>query len=104
MKYRLDMSRDEIDLLEDVLYKAEDLGIDISGVEFVFSRVKVIEESYKKKFAAHKATAARSSLAKTKVQDAVNTLLKEGKEVTPYQVSKLSGVAYATARKYINII
>jgi len=36
-----------------------------------------------------------------KIQNAINLLRLQGEKINPYQVSKLSGVAYNTARKYL---
>jgi len=48
-----------------------------------------------------KARKAKTSKVKEKIQNAINLLRLQGKPINPYQVAKLSGVAYNTARKYI---
>ena len=55
-----------------------------------------------RKRAATKATETRVERAKEKIQNAVNLLRMEGKKITPYQVSKVSGVHYTTVKKYID--
>jgi len=48
-----------------------------------------------------KARKAKTTKTKEKIQNAINLLRLQGKPINAYQVSKLSGVAYNTARKYI---
>jgi len=58
--------------------------------------------SPKKTNAAHKATAVRQARAKEKIQNAINLLMLEGKEVTAYAVAKTAKVSYNTAKKYLH--
>jgi len=60
-----------------------------------------VPPSPKKTDAAHKATAVRQARAKEKIQNAINLLKFEGKEITAYSVAKTAGVSYNTARKYL---
>ena len=48
-----------------------------------------------------KARKAKTSKVKEKIQNAINLLRLQDKPINAYQVSKMSGVAYNTARKYI---
>jgi len=48
-----------------------------------------------------KARAIKTTKTKEKIQNAINLLRLQGKPINAYQVSKMSGVAYNTARKYI---
>jgi len=57
--------------------------------------------SQKKTDAAHKATAIRQKRTKEKIQNAINLLKLEGKEITAYSVAKTAGISYNTARKYL---
>jgi len=59
---------------------------------------RVISE--KKQQSAKEACKVKISKTKEKIQNAVNLLRLQGKPINPYQVAKLSGVAYNTARKY----
>ena len=52
--------------------------------------------------AAYSATEARSKKAKEKINNAINLLRLQGKEITPYAVAKEAGVSFVTARKYLN--
>ncbi len=50
---------------------------------------------------ANKATQAKISKTKEKIQNAINLLKLQGETINPYKVAKLSGVAYNTAYKYL---
>ncbi len=50
---------------------------------------------------AKKATAARSAAAKQKIQDAVNLMKREGKEISLNAVARQSGCSINTVRKYL---
>ena len=56
--------------------------------------------SQKKQDTAKNACKIKVSKTKEKIQNAINLLRLQGKPINPYQVAKLSGVAYNTARKY----
>ena len=60
---------------------------------------RVISE--KKQQSAKEACKVKVSKTKEKIQNAINLLRLQGKPINPYQVAKLSGVAYNTARKYL---
>ena len=57
--------------------------------------------SEKKQNSAKEALKAKVTKTKEKIQNAINLLRLQGKPINPYQVAKLSGVAYNTARKYL---
>jgi len=57
--------------------------------------------SEKKQNAAKEALKVKVTKTKEKIQNAINLLRLQGKPINPYQVAKLSGVAYNTARKYL---
>ena len=48
-----------------------------------------------------KARKAKTTKTKKKIQNAINLLRLQDKPINAYQVSKLSGIAYNTARKYL---
>lgn len=58
--------------------------------------------SPKKQESAQRARAVLQQRTKEKIQNAVNLLKMEGKDITPYRVAKVAGVSYNTARKYLN--
>ena len=51
-----------------------------------------------------KARTARTNKTKEKVQNAINLLRIEGKEITPYQVAKVADISFNTAKKYLATI
>jgi type III secretory pathway lipoprotein EscJ len=57
--------------------------------------------SKKKQDIAKEALKVKVSKTKEKIQNAINLLRLQGKPINPYQVAKLSGVAYNTAKKYL---
>ncbi len=57
--------------------------------------------SPKKTDAAKRATAVRQKRTKEKIQNAINLLKLEGKEITAYSVAKTAGISYNTAKKYL---
>ncbi|CAA6806856.1 MAG: Unknown protein [uncultured Sulfurovum sp.] len=56
--------------------------------------------SEKQKHAAKKATKTRTAKAKNKIENAVNLLRLEKKEITTYSVSLASGCSFNTCKKY----
>ncbi len=57
--------------------------------------------SKKRQESAQRARAVLQQRTKEKIQNAVNLLKMEGKEITPYRVAKEAGVSYNTAKKYL---
>ncbi len=57
--------------------------------------------SQKKQESAQRARAVLQAKTKEKIQNAINLLKLEGKEITAYRVAKTAGVSYNTARKYL---
>jgi len=55
----------------------------------------------KKRAATLKANKAKTQMSKAKVENAINFLKLEGKKPTAYNVSKLAGISYNTAKKYL---
>jgi hypothetical protein len=56
--------------------------------------------SEKKQEAAKNALKVKQTRTKEKIQNAINLLRFQGKNINAYQIAKMSGVAYNTARKY----
>ena len=74
--------------LKDAIETIKKFGLKVTGTE-------------KQKRAAAIATATRQKRVKEKIQNAINILKLENKPITPYNVSKISGVSFVTARKYL---
>ena len=60
--------------------------------------------SYKKVKATKTATTARENKAKEKIRSAVNMMNLQGDKININSVSKVSGVAYNTVKKYKNLL
>ena len=58
--------------------------------------------SKKKQETAKNALKVKVTRTKEKVQNAINLLRLQNKPINAYQITKLSGVSYNTARKYLN--
>ncbi len=58
----------------------------------------------KQQRAAATATKARSNAAKEKIENAVNMLRMQNKNITQYSVAKMSGCSINTVKKYKDII
>ena len=57
--------------------------------------------SQKKQDTAREALKVKVSKTKEKIQNAINLLRLQAKPINAYQVAKLSGVSYNTAKKYL---
>ena len=75
--------------------KIKDVEI-INAINTLLTKSKVINKLKDPK----KARAVKITKTKEKIENAINLLRLQGKPINPYQVSKLSGVSYNTARKY----
>ena len=58
------------------------------------------KDKSKKIQSIQEATKKREHTAKTKINNAINLLRMENKELTPYAISKASGCSYNTVKKY----
>lgn len=105
LRYRLDMTSVELDQLRRVLDEADAAGIAVAAIrETLDDELKIIEKTPAKSRAARQATEARQKKTREKIQNAINILRLENKEPTAFRVSKISGVAFATAQKYLKAI
>ncbi len=57
--------------------------------------------SAKKQESAKRAREALQAKTKEKIENAINLLKLEGKEITPYAVAKTAKISYNTAKKYL---
>jgi len=75
---------------------------EIAGLDELIAELEATGKTEKRKEASKRATEARSQRAKEKIQNAINLLRMEGKDITAYSISKVSGVHYTTVKKYLN--
>jgi Fic family protein len=60
--------------------------------------------SKKKQETAKNASKIKQTKTKEKIQNAINLLRLQGNNINAYQIAKISGVAYNTAKKYLKKI
>ena len=77
--------------------KIKDIEV-INAIKTLINKSEMLPD---KRQNPEKARKAKTSKVKEKIQNAINLLRLQGKPINAYQVSKMSGVAYNTARKYL---
>ena len=77
--------------------KIKDVEI-INAINTLLTKSKVINRLKN----PEKARTVKTTKTKEKIQNAINLLRLQGKPINAYQIAKLSGVSYNTARKYLN--
>ena len=75
--------------------KIKDVEI-INAINTLLTKSKVINRLKN----PEKARAIKTTKTKEKIQNAINLLRLQGKPINAYQIAKMSGVSYNTARKY----
>ena len=114
-RYRMELTLDEwrmLDRLIDSVEEAINCGVighfddrDTDALILLANKLKtakLIKASPKRKEAAAIARDARSAKVKEKIQNAINWLRMEDREITPYAVAKTANISYNTARKYLD--
>ena len=114
-KYRFELTLDEVRLVNMLLDNVDELiGLydgelfndkDKDAVILLVNKLKnakVIKESPKKKEAVATARTKRSEKVKCAIQNAINLLRMEDRDITPYAVAKEANISYNTARKYLH--
>ena len=91
-----------IDIEKKALQEKEEMPKDLQWALEVLEKYGAkIPPSEKKKESAKRASKIKADRAKEKIQNAINLLRLQGQPINAYQVAKLSGVAYNTAKKYL---
>ena len=109
-KYRLDLSSSELKELVESIEKfnsSKSLDLASSIVEQISHHLnngKEVKYSHKKQKAATNATKLRVKKAKEKIENAVNILRMENKNISEYAVAKVSGCSINTVKKYREFI
>jgi response regulator of citrate/malate metabolism len=105
---RLDMTLVEYELLKKLL---ENASVDIEyecawAKDELMNKVQNIKQFdiSGKIVATKKANEKKQETSKKKIENAVNMLRLEGKEITAYAVAKVAGISYNTARKYLKLM
>ena len=94
----------KIEIEKKALANAQEMPQDLQEALKVIQRYGVTPPpSAKKVESAKKATAIRVKRTKEKIDNAVNLLRFQGKEITPYAVAKEAEISYNTAKKYLKL-
>lgn len=75
---------------------------EIAELDKLILELEQSTKTERRKSAAANATAEREKRVKEKIQNAINLLRMEDKEITAYQVAKTANISYNTAKKYLN--
>ncbi len=109
-KYRLDLSSSELRelvLLIEKFNKTNNINtasLIVEQISHYLNNGKELKYSHKKKKAASDATKLRVKKAKQRIENAVNILRMENKNISEYAVAKVSGCSINTVKKYRDFI
>ena len=98
---RLKIKESIITLPDKLIKQIDELDVETANAINTLIRKGERVISEKKKDSAKNALKVKIKRTNEKIQNAINLLRLQGKPINPYQVAKLSGVAYNTARKYL---
>jgi len=73
----------------------------IEHLQQMIDDLKSSDRTPAKAAAIEKATAARIERTRHKVANAIHLLQLEGKEITPWRVSRVADIGFTTAKKYL---
>jgi len=108
VKFRLDMNLEEFKILLELFKELTNGRRGKKEYEYLLNDLELLKDvkqiiiSKRKKEATKKATETRSKKVKEKIENAINILNLENKKITPYTISKTSGVSFQTVKKYIS--
>jgi len=98
---RLKIKESIITLPDKLIKQIDELDVETANAINTLIRKGERVISEKKKDSAKNALKVKMKKTNEKIQNAINLLRLQGKAINAYQVAKLSGVAYNTARKYL---
>ena len=104
--YRIDLDMYQLHILKkyiNTIEVSEEDVIMFNEIKEKMNNPKKIKRSVKKLMATDKATEARITQAKNKIQNAMNILRFKNKKLTHYSIAKTAGVSYTTVKKYITL-
>jgi len=110
MKYRLNLNLSELERLQEIIkdIKTTDKYSNYySELESFNSLDEMIQNPTEIKYsgakgnAVAKATETRSKKAKAKIDNAINILRIEDKNITHYAIANIGNVSYSTVKKYL---
>ena len=86
---------------DDLMNCAKLVGKIDARLELLLEKIAGYGISDGRKEGINKAREVRTAKTKEKVQNAINLLRIEGKEITAYQVAKVADISFNTAKKYL---
>jgi len=98
---RIKIKESVITIPDKLISQLDELDIETANAINTLLRKGKRVISQKKQKTAKEALKVKISKTKEKIQNAINLLRLQNKPINAYQISKLSGVAYNTARKYL---
>lgn len=98
MLYRLDLTETEYEIIKNILITHTDSGLNLKKI----MKPKIIKISDSKRLATNNANRIKIQNSKNKVTKAIEELKNKKLAITPYQIAKISGVSFYTAKKYFN--
>jgi len=98
---RLKIKETIVTLPDKLIKQIDELDVETANAINTLIRKGERVISEKKKDSAKNALKVKMKKTNEKIQNAINLLRLQGKPINAYQVAKLSGVAYNTARKYL---
>ncbi len=102
LKMKFELFGYTIEIEKKALANTEEMPQDLQEALKVIQKYGVTPPpSAKKVESAKRATEIRVKRVKEKINNAINLLRLENKEITPYSVAKTAGISYNTAKKYL---
>ena len=99
---RLILNADDYEYIKNFLEKRKAKKDVINN--FIQAQEDYVKRTANKRTATKQATEQKIRRVKEKIDNAIQMLKFMQKEITPYQVAKMAGVSYNTAKKYQDYI
>ena len=100
--YKIELTKEELIFLRLNLHTKDEKEKEL--VDNLYTKIcnaKLHIPSNSKRLATQKATKVRTDKAKEKIQNAINLLQLENKNITHYSIATTSGVSFNTVKKHI---
>lgn len=94
---RLTLNNDEVAKLLNIIQSIDTELYNVINAQY---RADISKDKSKKQSSIKEATKARERIAKEKINNAINLLRIENKNITAYAIAKKSGCSYNTVKKY----
>lgn len=94
---RLTLNDDEVTKLLNIIQSIDTELYNVINAQY---KADISKDKSKKQSSIQEATKARERIAKEKINNAINLLRIENKNITAYAIAKKSGCSYNTVKKY----